>query len=305
MKWFGRIPAWLSVAVAGYAVVGVFGVTFWTVRSKWPNLDLRTMLMVAFAVAAPLGLGLVWQRLVTLKLFGVEVALSRVTVSIDEKISAVLSQQQYFSGSQHLIDQLRGAIVNPELKLIEVNLHSQPYWWSTRLFLLAVLAHNYSNVAEFVFVEGGTERIYVGMVSPLALRMSLATQFPELEATYQQVQQRVLASASSPADQVGAIVHEWTASQFKQNNLVLSEEAMKTLVTRQLLSSWLTVGNGKLETDYLTWDGGPDSALLSYMVIRRSSPYVALVRERRLEKVVDRIDLALRVAENALRHELL
>jgi len=55
---------------------------------------------------------------------------------------------------------------------------------------------------------------------------------------------------------------------------------------------------------HLKWDGGLDSVLLNYTLICRSSPYVGLVRERRLEKVVNRIDLAGRVAENALRGQL-
>jgi hypothetical protein len=208
--------------------------------------------------AAPLALGLVWQRLATLKLFGVEVSLSHVTVSIDEKMLAAFSHKQYFSGEEHLIEPIHRAIVKPEIQLIEVNLHTQPYWWSTRLFLLAALADVHSTVSEFVFVEGDAERIYVGMISPRNLRTSMAMQFPELEVTFQQIHRGIqteLGLASSSADQVGRIVHKWTES--------FNEEALKILVTRQLLSSWLNAGGGKLETDYLKWDGGPDSALLN------------------------------------------
>ena len=129
MKWPERIhfPSWLSVAAGGYAVLGVFGLTFWVVRSAWPNLDQRPIVIASALVAAPLALALVWQRLATLKFFGIEVSLAHVTVST-EKISGVLSHQQYFSGSEHLITQVRTAIMKPEIKLIEVNLHTEPYW---------------------------------------------------------------------------------------------------------------------------------------------------------------------------------
>jgi hypothetical protein len=171
-------------------------------------------------------------------------------------------------------------------------------------FLLAALADIYSGVEKFVIVEGGPERIYVGMISPRDLRKSLATQFPEFEATYQNVQRNAIGKLGlqcSSADLVDEIVEQWTMSQFNRNGNVLSEEQVNTLVTSQRLSSWLSAGGGKLETDYLKWDGGPDSALLNYMVVCRSSAYVPLVRERRLEKVADRVDLAVRVAESALR----
>ncbi len=103
---------------------------------------------------------------------------------------------------------------------------------------------------------------------------------------------------------VDEIVEQWTVSQFNRNGIALREEQVNTLVTSQLLSSWFEAGGRKLEMDYLKWDGGPDSALLNYMLVCRGSPYVALVRERRLEKVVDRNGLATRVAESALSRQL-
>lgn len=45
-----------------------------------------------------------------------------------------------------------------------------PYWWSTRLFLLAALADDYSNIKQLVFVENDDERSYVGMATPAAVR---------------------------------------------------------------------------------------------------------------------------------------
>jgi hypothetical protein len=188
-----------------------------------------------------------------------------------------------------------------------VNLHAEPYWWSTRLFLLATLAYLYSGVEMFVIVEGDEERRYVGMISPRALRNCLATLFPELETACQRVQLNARIKpelASSPADQVDEIVEQWTVSTFDQNGGVFSEEQRKSLVTGEILSSWLAAVGEKLETDDIKWDGGPGSPLLNYMVVCRSSPYVALVKERRLEKVVNRLELAERVAESALKRQL-
>jgi hypothetical protein len=158
-----------------------------------------------------------------------------------------------------------------------------------------------------VIVEGGTERKYVGMVSPRALREALTTQFSELEVTYQSVQDKAQIHPGVqlfPADQIDEIVEQWTISQFDRNGVIFREEDLKILVSSQVLSNLLETGGGKMETDYLKWDGGPDSALLNYLLVCRSSPYVALVREKRLEKVVDRIDLAARVAESALKRQL-
>jgi len=171
------------------------------------------------------------------------------------------------------------------------------------LFLLATLADIYSGVERIVIVEGGANRFYVGMVSSQVHRESLAARFPDMEVTYQQVKSAQI-EGLSPSDQVDGIVKKWTESTFSVNGIAYIEQDRKLLVNSQLLLSWLPSEIGKLETDFVEWDGGPESTLFNYVLVCRRSEYVPLVRERRLEKVVDRIDLATRVAENALRRQL-
>jgi hypothetical protein len=65
-------------------------------------------------------------RLARTKFFGVEVSLSQVTVSGDEKITAVLTQQEYLTGALRITSQMCSVIMKPEMKLLEVNLHVDP-----------------------------------------------------------------------------------------------------------------------------------------------------------------------------------
>jgi hypothetical protein len=294
----------LLVAAGGYAVVAVFLVTFLFVRWRLPEFALSLAAVVGTLFAAPLALGMLWNRLGRVKVLGVEVELSSVTVRIDEKMSDVFIKQQYFSGAEHLIAQIRDWILLPETEVVEVNLHSEPYWWSTRLFVLAAIAQEFSNVKQFLFVENGEDRLFVGMVAPGALRRAISAEFPSLEKAYLTLRNDSNA-ARDPVAEVERLVNSWTIVQFQKDGKVVVEQDMKCLVTKESISDWLRKSGEFLSGDHVRWDGGPDSPLLLYGVLALAMPYVPLVKERRLERVVNRAELAIRIADNALRQQIL
>ena len=83
-----RYRSSILVALAGYTVVGLLGLTYWIVRSKWTELGPRTAVILAAIVSTPLVLSMIWNRMISLKVFGVEVSLTQAIAPIEQKISS-------------------------------------------------------------------------------------------------------------------------------------------------------------------------------------------------------------------------
>src|SRR5215472_15275238 len=154
---FASLPPWLRVALAAYGVVAVFGLAYAIVFLGWRGLSSNATVAVAAFIAAPLALGLLWPRLTGFKAFGLEVSLAQVTVHLDTKLAAVIASPDLGSKAPHLVAQME-AILKPEVELVEIDLRDGSYWFSTRLYLLAALAHDLSDVRAFVFMNGGAAR---------------------------------------------------------------------------------------------------------------------------------------------------
>jgi hypothetical protein len=181
------LPRGLVIALAGYAVVVVFGLAYGITRSRWPDLDQTPAVIAAVLAAAPLALALVWDRIASLKAFGFELALTSASMRTDMtdmQVVGAITERQYFSGEEALVEQITQAIVRPEQELLELNLRGGDYWWSTRLYLVAALADDYSRIQQLVFTEGGAAEAFVGMATPGDIRKALARGWPTLEISY-------------------------------------------------------------------------------------------------------------------------
>lgn len=284
-----------ATALAAYAVVGVFGVAFLFVRLVWTDASDRTALIVATFASAPLAVALIWERLGAIKMFGVEVTLSDVAVPVDQSLATALSQQQYFSGAVAIFQLIERAIQNPALELVEINLRSTPYWWSTRLFLQAALVEDFSTVRRLVFVTNDEERRYVGMATPTTVKKALAQQTPGLLRLYQRIRDNNPAQTSGQSE-VQRIVESWSASQFFVGERSTTEDQAMTRVTAEILVRWVPV-----EREAVEWDQPLDSAFLQYLVLERGTHFVALTRNGRLERVVNADTLARRMASRVLQ----
>jgi len=64
-----------------------------------------------------------------------------------------------------------------------------------------------------------------------------------------------------------------------------AESDIKPLVTKHLLIEWLVNSGATVDSDYVKWEGDPNSPLLHYLLIDRSSTYVAIIGDDRLEIV--------------------
>jgi hypothetical protein len=298
-------PRWRrsgSVALACYALVVVFGATYGIVRLT--SSGSSTALVWGACVAGPLALGLIWERLTGLKVLGIEVSLAEAFVSVDSTLATMLSasEQQYFSGNEAIIGLVDRVIeTNPPVELLELNLRTTQYWWSTRLYLQAALADDYTSIERLVFVDGDAQRRYVGMAAPGDVRRALAhPPGVDLESAYREVQDEVRKSPMPLGDtEVQRIVKQWTMHTFTVNGLAANEIAAMTAMSADLLAQSVL-----LETQSVEWDKPLDSPELQARVLEKAVRFVPLTQNGRLVEVVNAEAFARHMATETLRERL-
>jgi hypothetical protein len=187
---------------------------------------------------------------------------------------------------------------NRQLKLLAINLGSTPYWWSIRLYLLAALAEEYTYIERLVVVEQDGARVFVGMAAPAGARKALARKFPDLEKVFCQIKQSGFNWPDS-ASQAETIINRWSneplfASPQGTAGLV-PEKVVRQLTTSTDLRGWLL---NALETESREWSGEKPSSSLYAKILSCTAPYVPLLNGQRLEKVVNRWELAAKLAES-------
>jgi hypothetical protein len=295
----------LAVASAGYAVLAVFGLALWLARAAGGR-SWGAALAIAGVVAAPLALALVYERLSALKTPWFEIALTTATVEVGAGLAQALEEQQLSASGNPALTEAISAVLSPgAATVVRVNLRTGSYWWSTRLFLLAALADDFTRVERFAFVEGGAARGYVGLAEPRAVRAALAARFPD----YARVYASLRASAAAETQYAVTMIvssWQWTLAQLvplpadaaAAGDAAAHEETLKLFVTPADLNDWLT---GVLDTDRVVWDGWSQDPRLRATILGRDTDYVALVQDGRLDRVVSRDALALAVARSALR----
>jgi len=300
-SWLRRVPARrIRIAAAGYATVAVFGIAFGAANVV--GASTTGALVVGALVAAPLALAFISDRITGIKAFSVEISLSEVTVPTEEEFSgnvmfwatsSLRASQLGGSGIPALIADVQ-SLIRARSRLLRVNLLNDKYWWSTRIFLVAALAADYTEVDALIFVRSGDEQIFVGIAAPRAVRARLAVKFPDYEAAYRKIRSKLNLSTDEQS-QVNAILLLWEDD-------MPDEARAKQVVGSADLKEWLSQD---LDTQDLPTGPLPPSFRLDpslrYQINSHDHRYVALTDKSRLADVVDRDELAMRTTEATLR----
>ncbi len=196
-----------------------------------------------------------------------------------------------------VVDSIRQAT---SARLLEVNIGAGESWWSTRLFLLAAVAAEFTAIEQLVFVGEG--RRFLGLSATQSTRFRLSHAFPQLAELYALVPSRALqrASSRSQADLAAETVQSF-AEAIAYSPDGQTESDLKEWVTPQALATWL---GSDLRTDTLEWLGQPVTAGLLHRILERGQPFVVLTHDGRLVGVVDRRELASDVATSLLERQL-
>lgn len=288
----------LKILAAGYSVVALFGLVAAVARWGFGTSD-SVALAAGAVAAAPIVVALVGDRITGIKAFSVEVSIAQISVPVQVDLTqAVMAIAEMGpSGSPELLATFRAAI-RSQARLLRLNLRDDDYWWSTRVYLAAALAADYTKVEQLIFVRGQEERFWVGMIDPATARALFADVFPQYERYYRDVRKDAAGTGdvNVPLDrdaEITSILMNWPG-KFDWN-----EAQAKQVVTSDLLRRWLGMG---LDTD--TLPHGPLTPLLQYQVNMRPRRYTALTAEGRLIAVVDKSELATRTTDEVLRRQL-
>jgi hypothetical protein len=173
-----------------------------------------------------------------------------------------------------------------EVQFVELQTGPTP-WWNTRLYLVAALAHEFRRTRGFVFVDSDGK--FLLMASPLEICHRLALRWPALKQAYVKFRQEVTA--------VERMTNEiWRYPQFVGEAFGADEQVAKHCLSAHDLDYELGIARNSEVVDVRE----KGQRFLQQEILGRQTRFVALVRDGRLEGLVDRHLLAQRVAEAAL-----
>lgn len=173
-----------------------------------------------------------------------------------------------------------------EAEFVEIRLGPIP-WWNTRLHLVVALAEEINPKVQVVFVDA--ERRFIIMAPPAEIRQRLEQEWPNLQRAYSEFRKDnpTLKSVEE---------NLWHYPQAVEAAFgELEEDVIKELTTHQL-SYELGIRNHAEPVE--VENGG--QVFLQREIIRRPTPFAALVRNGRVEGLVDTRELARKVADAAL-----
>ncbi len=190
-------------------------------------------------------------------------------------------------------EQIRRAISNSQsTKSVIVDLGTGENWWSTRLYLLAALAADFTQIRQLVFVE---QDRFIGMASPLATRRALAVKHPNVELAYRKSALPPGVATSSKEEEATRVVEKFMFTEMPQE----TEGSIREWVTQEKLGYWLGL-DLNTETVKLQSPELLTNPWLISQIIESRSPFVPLTNNQKLVKVVDRLELAVSIASDAL-----
>ena len=201
---------------------------------------------------------------------------------------AMLFNESY---TPYLIEQIAKLGSTP---LLKIDLKDGSYWWSTRLYALATLVHEYTAVEWLLFLDHG--KCYVGMVRPADLRRALAVVQPQLDETYFQSYAPPHYAGMSAAHRAGQILAELTRRFEARPG---GEAALRFLVD----SAWLKKQVPGLIAPYVE-RAGPFDPLATFQLLQFDVPFVPITKGPELLKVIDRVGVATELARTVVERRL-
>jgi hypothetical protein len=184
-------------------------------------------------------------------------------------------------------------------KLVEVDLGIGQSWWSTRLYILAALAADFTSIQQFVFIEH--ENRFIGMASPSETRDALATFYPEVDNAYRESIPIFVPPMLSTEEKLTTTLHNF---RNRLDNLRAGGEASaKEYIRKDLL--YRILGHPlRIESVVVESTDNFDIAFLMSRILEQHSTFVALTQNEKLIGVVDRFELAVQIARTVVKQQM-
>lgn len=201
-----------------------------------------------------------------------------------EAINVVLAAQQHGPSYMVTIGDKLGIL--GEVPFIEFRIAPIP-WWNTRLYLVASLAVEFGRALGFVFIDGNDQ--FLLMAAPSEICHRLALRWPDLKQAYGKFRQSV-ATPWQLKDEL------WRYPIFVGEAFGGNEEEVKHALSARDLEYELGISRNAEVVDV----SEKSQRFLQREIVGRQTRFVALLRNRKLEGLVDREMLAQRVAQALL-----
>ena len=208
------------------------------------------------------------------------------TQALSNEISSASCLTMDSSEVPEIITNIRRAVTEDiKADVIKVNLGTGKSWWSTRLHLLSALCADYTEVRQILFEAEGYR--FLGMCTPSQARRALAREFPNVEEAYRESLPSPQNVSFNTIDEVRYVVDEFSSAMDRLGG----EPEVMRWVEPHVIENWPGVSKESVDLP-----GGVVTKSLLDSVVRRSTPFVVLVRDRIVQQVVDRAALATRMA---------
>lgn len=201
-----------------------------------------------------------------------------------EAINEILNAQQL--GQSYMINIKDKLGLLGEAPFIKLHIAPTP-WWNTRLYLVAALAQELGQTRGIVFLNG--EDRFLLMAAPSEICHRLALRWPPLEQAYRNFRQAVK-TLEGMEDEL------WRYPLSVREALGADEEDAKHSLSARDLEYDLGMARNAEVVDVRE----KGQRFLQREILGRQTRFVALVRDRRFEGLVDREMLAQRVAQAVL-----
>jgi hypothetical protein len=185
----------------------------------------------------------------------------------------------YLGNIQTQIAQLTGA------KFISIRLGPTP-WWNTRLHLLAALASDLTEIRQIVILDA--DGSFLTMASPAEIRRALTKSFSEFERVYLQCREQARGRYGNEVELILANYITNVSAVFMGQQ----EAAIKQELTPAKLRDLGLKADGEALEDHA---GLSRSALYSD-ALKRQKQFVAIMAGGSMGGVIDRLELASRIA---------
>jgi hypothetical protein len=323
-----------------YLAVGIFIVVYVIIQilpfklsTSWQPVALA----IAILLAAPLIFSLLWERLTSIKVFGVEVGLSEVAQPASD-IPVIDSTDPIFQPpSIRMMQEIRINIIfsinqSNDTKLAKINLGQGHTWRIVFLYLLIAFLEDESETQQIVFVDNvnGQEERFIGLGAPASIRLAIASKFPDLETAYRRAYANSMGEVGPGSGEssigflerkVQYILRGFLSYLLDGQRQRQKEESdieiniFEIWVSSGQLENWLKLANNgvrltKAQIDTLQADRKFTPSLLSIIInqangnintfrIDTSTRFLALIQGEKLILIVDLLQLAVITAADA------
>jgi hypothetical protein len=169
-------------------------------------------------------------------------------------------------------------------------------WWNTRLHLVAALASDFTEIGQFVLLDG--EGRFLTMAPPVEIRRALAKAVAKLEMVY--LKSRELPPQLPEKSEVDNILFNYrpavnTIYDHREEERVEEERVKEVMTPGRIRELGI-----KSQAEVLEEFGSERHPLSIPDLMRRHAPYIVLMRDGKLEGVIDRLELASRIVSTTL-----